>query len=166
MKRSLSIIGFSLVFLSACVPGISPSVDPQNMQNAVNARVTELVRQTQTASVSPSSSNSQSYRATIPPDQNPVSKNYQADFDGSELYVAYQGDSQTQINIVVPEGIQGDFRANIGEAEFSCETYIINTVSRLICIGPTIARGQIFTLSVYPKERQDSIYERQFTTPK
>jgi hypothetical protein len=151
--------------LSACVPKASPTANPTALAQSISARVTELAAQTLAAYKSPIPSLTPMPSDTPAPVVTPSPTVYTVDFEGNEIFIAFLADGQSQISIIVPNGIQGDYTAKISDKEFSCFSYVMKTVPRLICVGPSLARGTIMKIVVYPKGSKTSIFEKQFTTP-
>jgi hypothetical protein len=164
MKNIPIFLLLAIVF-TACVPKAAPTADPTALAQSINARVTELAMQTVAAFKSPIPSLTPPPTATPTPAVTPSPTVYSVDFTGNEIFVAFLAEGQSQVSIIVPNGIQGDYTAKISDKEFSCFSYVMKTIPRLICVGPSLARGAIMKIEVYPKGSKGSIFERQFTTP-
>jgi hypothetical protein len=151
--------------LAGCTPRTALTANPTALAQSISARVTELAAQTLTAYKSPIPSLTPVPSDTPAPIMTPSPTVYSVDFEGHEIFVAYLADGKTQVSIIVPNGIQGDYTAKIGDKDFSCFSYVMKTIPRLICVGPSLARGTVMKLVVYPKSSKSPIFEKQFATP-
>ncbi|MHC1782855.1 MAG: hypothetical protein AB9891_08880 [Anaerolineaceae bacterium] len=163
--KNIPIFLLLAMVLTACAPKAAPTADPTALAQSISLRVTELAAQTLAAYKSPIPSLSPIPSNTPAPIVTPSPTVYTVDFTGNEIFVAFLAEGQSQVSIIVPNGIQGDYTAKINDKEFSCFSYVMKTIPRLICVGPSLARGTIMKIVVYPKNSKVSIFEKQFTTP-
>jgi hypothetical protein len=156
------------MLLSSCGPRAAATPDPAVLARTVSVRVTELVIQTQIAACAAASATTPpTISATvIPPAISSATPTRQSvDFTGNEIFTAFLENGQSQVSILVPNGIQGDYSAKIDGKEFSCFTYKMKGVDRLICLGPSLPRGNVVELIVFSKGGTASIFSRQFSVP-
>lgn len=153
------------MMVSACAPQAAPTADPTLLALSVSIRVTELAMETMMAYVSPTPTLTPLPTDTTVPVVTPSPTVYAVDFTGHEVFTAYLADGQAQVSIIVPNGIEGDHRATIDAKEFSCFSYVMKAVPRLICNGPSLPRGTFVKMTIYPKDSQVPIFEKQFATP-
>lgn len=154
-----------VIIFSGCTPVTVPTADATALAMSINQRVTELAAQTLTAYISPVPSATSRPSDTPSPTASPSPTVITIDFTGHEVYTAFFDDGKTQVSIIVPNGIQGDYYVKIDNKEFSCFPYVMKTIPRLICVGPSLARGTYMNLMIYPKGSQTPIFEKQFVTP-
>lgn len=160
-----SILAVLIVFTASCGPKPVPTMDPAILAQTVSVKVTELAVQTLAAYKSPTALPTPASTSIPSPSLTPAPTKPQYDFTGNEIFTAFLEDGKSQVSIIVPNGITGDFTAKIDEKEFTCFSYIMKTVPRLICVGPSLPRGKMIKINVFPKDSQISIFERQFTVP-
>ncbi len=174
MKRKIISLSLLPIFvtglLAACGPQAVPTLDPTVLAVTVDARVTELAAfaaQTQAAMPTPTPPLPPTDTAAPAPlpEATAAPTAFQVDFTGFEIFTAFLEDGKTQVSIIVPNGITGDYEAKIGEKDFSCFSYMMKGVARLICVGPSLPRGYIVDMAVYPKGIQESIFEHKLVVP-
>lgn len=153
------------MMVSACTPRAATTADPTLLALSVSIRVTELAMETMMAYVSPTPTLTPLPTDTPAPIATITPTVYAVDFTGHEVFTAYLADGETQVSIIVPKGIEGDHRAKIHNKEFTCFSYVMKTVPRLICNGPSLPRGTFVELFIYPKNSLAPIFEKQFATP-
>lgn len=154
-----------VVMVSACTPRAAPTADPTLLALSVSIRVTELAMETMMAYVSPTPTIAPLPTDTPAPVVTPSPTVYSVDFTGHEVFTAYLAEGQAQVSIIVPNGIEGEYWAMIDAKEFSCFSYMMKAVPRLICNGPSLPRGAFVKMTVYPKDSQVPVFEKQFATP-
>jgi hypothetical protein len=160
-----SILAALMVFVASCGPKPAPTMDPAVLAQTVSVKVTELAVQTLAAYKSPTAPPTTAPTSIPAPTLTPVPTEPKYDFTGNEIFTAFLEGGKSQVSIIVPNGIKGDFTAKIDEKDFSCFSYIMKTIPRLICVGPSLPRGKMIKINVFPKDSQTSIFERQFTVP-
>jgi len=105
------------------------------------------------------------------PGQTPAASSGDGNFTDAKLYIA-QLTTGYQLTVVLPneptERKTGGFYASVAGKDFQCDDlYMMKTVNRIICVGPSLYdwRGTLVDVIVYDKDNSAPVYKGQITIP-
>jgi len=128
-----------------------------------NAIKTEVAPKTSTASPLPSAT--QKPTATFTPIATPSPAAPKVDFTGHQVWFAYLEGEKLQLSITVPKGIKGDYSVIVDGKQYTCFSYTMKRLDRLICLGPGLRSNTLYKLQVFAKGNDTAILERMVTIP-
>lgn len=167
--------------LAGCnLPGSSASPTPDQAATLNAIIITQYAELTATAQAMPTATPAatatpQPTATELPqPTATPtVQKATGLNFDGVEIFIAFLEGSRSQVTLVSKtlvddEGLKrmkNDFRMEADKKAYECFLYKMKAVPRLICAGPRLAQNKWIKISVFQKDVEAPVFEKELAVP-